>query len=205
MSFWILISTTAAWSFWSMVSRPTRPTSIPNIFTELPTLRPLTVVNRAKREYALSPNKETWPSFTAIYPIQSSPKTRKMPTVVSTAYLFICVPPHVAPKAGNFFLLMFCRIDNGIDFPNRLPLGNSGQDGKFDALLRSRLFATSSPNASNSLPLEIIDNILQHAFHLSRIRIGEHRNKFIGVAAGGKAPYGTKVFIDIYAHAPSCL
>src|SRR4030042_1417429 len=170
MSFWILISTTASWSFWSMVSRPTRPTSIPNIFT-----------------------------------IQSSPKTRKMPAVVSTAFLFICLPPHVAPKAGNFFLLMFCRIDDGIYFPKRLPLGNSGQDGKFDANLRSRLFANSNPNAPNSLLLEIIDKILKHAFNLRQIRIGEHRNKFIGMAAGGKAPYGTKVFIDIYAHTPYCL
>src|SRR4030042_1781569 len=202
MSFLILLSTTAFWSFWSMVSRPTRPTSIPNISTGLPALRPLTVVNRAKREEALSPSKETWPSFPAIYPIQSSPKTRKMPTGCSTAYFFICLPPHVAPKAGNFFLLMFRRIYDGIYSPNRLPLGNPGQDGKFDAHLRSRLFANSSPNASNSLLLEIIDKILQHAFNLSQIRIGEHRNKFIGMAAGGKASSGTKVFIDIYAHTP---
>src|SRR4030043_218029 len=123
-----------------------------------------------------------------------------MPTVVSMAYFFICLPPHVAPKPGNFFLLMFCRVYDGIYFHNRLPLGYSGQDGKFDAHLRSRLFASSSPNTSNSLLLEIIDKILHHAFSLSQIRIGEHRNKFVGMAAGGKAPYGTKVFIDIYAH-----
>src|SRR4030043_1889312 len=107
----------------------------------------------------LSPSKETWPSFTAIYPIQSSPKTRKMPIVVSTAYFFICLPPHVAPKAGNFFLLMFCRIYDGIYFHNRLPLGNSGQDGKFDAHLRSRLFAGSRPNVWNPVLPKIIDKL----------------------------------------------
>ena len=53
--------------------------------------------------------------------------------------------------------------------------------------------------------LEIIDKILQHALSLSQIRIGEYRNNFIGMAAGGKAPYGTKVFIDIYAHTAYCL
>src|SRR4030042_1288924 len=122
-----------------------------------------------------------------------------MPTVVSMAYFFICLPPYVAPKPGNFFLLMFCGIYDGIYFRNRLALGNSGQDGKFGAHLRSHLFASSSQNASNSVLLEIIDKILQHALSLRQIRIGEHRNKFIGTAAGGKSPDGTKGFIDIYA------
>src|SRR4030043_680122 len=145
----------------------------------------------------LSPSKETWPSFTVIYPIQSRPKTTKMPTVVSMAYFFICLPPYVAPKPGNFFLLMFCGIYDGIYFHSRLALGNSGLNGKFDAHLRSRLFAGASPNVSNSVLLEIIDKILQHALGLSQIRIGEHRYNFIGMAAGGKAPYGTKGVIDI--------
>ena len=76
--------------------------------------------------------------------MQRSPKTRKMPTVVSIVYFFIDLPPHIAPQAGDFFLIGFCRIDDGLYFRNRLAQGDSRPDNEFDAT--PEVFRLSGPS-----------------------------------------------------------
>ena len=135
-------------------------------------------------------------------PNAEEPENEKMPTVVSIVYFFICLPPPVTPKTGNFFLLRFCRIDDGIDIGNRLTLGNSGQDRKFDTPRRHCLPASCRRDVMNAPFLKILGKIVENALRFRQIRIGEYRNKFIAAAACGKAPYSAEVFIDIASQTP---
>src|SRR5450759_2057519 len=132
--------------------------------------------------------------------MQSNPKKTKMPTIVSILYFFIFLLPDGALQPSNFFLLRSCRIYNLIYFSSRLPLSNPGPDGEINALPGRRLLLSSGPNVADSLLLEILNKILQNTLSFLKTGKRQHCNKFIGLAAGGKAADGAKVFIYVYSH-----
>jgi hypothetical protein len=115
-------------------------------------------------------------------------------------YFRIALPPYVAPEPGDLFLLSFGRLNHGIDFRDRRAQGRSGQKGEVDAPARNRFLTDALPDVPYPVSLEIRDKSFHEALGLFDVRIGEHRHKLIGMAAGGKPPNRSEIPVDADPH-----